>query len=343
VSRLALLKIPVDAPQTPAALGDSERPAIGDWIIALAHVDEPGWDSEAGAERSPSLAKGIVSGKARQVDGAAIPMLQTDLNPVRGYAGAPLADMNGQVIGLIDTGLRPEGSFGISFAVPINEAKRVLAQLRSAGEVKHGWLGVQVQPLTPVLASRFGAEAAHGALVSDVLADTPAAKASIEPGDVIVEFAGHAIAQSRDLSTEVSRLSPGTQVDVVVLRNGARQKLAAVLGAPPERPVPAGPPTPDEGSQDRWGLEAEEWSPELAERFGLASSGPGSGLVVTEVQPFSAAERAELSPGDILREANGKLLMSRADLDAVLAGGEPLLRVQRGRTTVYRVLQRLTP
>src|SRR5262249_33269612 len=153
---------------------------------------------------------------------------------VDGYTGSPLIDMNGRVIGIVDRTLQPEGSLGISFAIPIAEAKRVLGQLRDSGRVRHAWLGVQIQSITPKLIDRMGLSTDRGALVSEVLPYTPAAKAKILAGDVIVEFAGNRIEQSQDLPGAVATLEPGAEVNLVVLRKGQRRKLTAVLGAQPE-------------------------------------------------------------------------------------------------------------
>jgi len=167
--------------------------------------------SDAGANLTPSLAKGVLAGRERRVDNAFGRLLQTDLVLLKGYSGSPLLDMNGSALGVLDQELQPRGSLGISFAVPIEEAKAALIQLREIGRVRYGWLGVQIQPITPTLADRMELDSSRGALVSEVLPETPAQRAEIRPGDVIVEFAGTAIERSGDLPGVVSALAQGTE------------------------------------------------------------------------------------------------------------------------------------
>jgi serine protease Do len=337
--RIALIKLESAEPLPALALGDSGAAAVGDWVIALGHADEREWEEEPSAPRSATLAKGVVAGLERRVENAEARLLQTDLVLVRGYSGAPLIDMNGSVIGIVDQELAPEGALGISFAIPIGEAKRVLTQLRDSGRVQRGWLGVQIQPLTAALVSRLQLTSRQGALVSDVLGGTPAELARIERGDVILEIDGVPLVRSSDLPDAVSRRAPGTRVQIAVLREGRRRELSAVLGAAPEDPAPvASEPARDDASPEPWGFSSEEATPLLARRYGLPER--VQGFVVTSVDPFSPADRAGLAPGDLLREANGELLRERTQLDAALETASPLLRVQRGSSTVYRVLER---
>jgi serine protease Do len=219
---LALLKINASRPLPYVAFGDSDKEDVGDWVIAVGNPFGLGG----------SVSAGIVSARNRDInEGPYDDFLQIDapINP--GNSGGPLFDQSGHVIG-IDTAIYSPsgGSVGIGFAIPSNVAKRVVAELRDHGQVARGWLGVQVQVVTPELANAAGMEKAEGVLVDVVTPDSPAARAGLERGDVILAFNGTRIATARDLSFAVAATAADRTVGVTVWRDGQKQDLDATIG-----------------------------------------------------------------------------------------------------------------
>jgi len=220
---LALLKINASRSLPYVAFGDSDKEEVGDWVIAVGNPFGLGG----------SVSAGIVSARNRDInEGPYDDFLQIDapINP--GNSGGPLFDQAGHVIG-IDTAIYSPsgGSVGIGFAIPSNVAKRVVADLRNHGHVARGWLGVQVQVVTPALANAVGMDKTEGVLVDVVSPDSPAARAGLERGDVILAFNGTRLTTARDLSFAVAGLPADKTVSVTVWRNGQTQDLDATIGS----------------------------------------------------------------------------------------------------------------
>jgi serine protease Do len=331
---LALIKVESPRKLPVAPLGDSDQSRVGDWVIAIGNP--------LGLDHSVTV--GILSAKGRQVNGTYDDYLQTDASINPGNSGGPLIDTLGRVVG-INTMIRvyEQTATGIAFAIPISMAKPLLLQLRNQGKVTRGWLGIQFQPLTDALARGFELESTQGALVGDVLPGTPADKATIRSGDVIVEFGGQRIGTARDLPRSVAAISPGSEVDLVVMRKGKQRRLRAVVGPKPNEysvagktPVPSPPaPQPSTG----WGFEVGKLDKEVAKRVDV-SAAPAA-LVVTKVDPDGPAFRAGLRTDDVILEVNGESIHSEGELMSMLERERPtVLRTRRGETTLYRALVR---
>jgi serine protease Do len=341
---LALVKVDPPSPLQVAPLGDSDAAQVGDWVIAIGNP--------LGLEHTVTV--GIVSAKGRRVNGKYDDYLQTDASINPGNSGGPLIDTRGRVVG-INTMIRvyESSATGIAFAIPVNMIKPLLPQLRASGKVTRGYLGIQFQQLTDGLARGFGLPSTEGALVGDVLPDTPAARAQIQSGDVIVEFAGQKIASAQDLPRSVASVPPGTKVSVVVLRNGKRQGLDTVIDAVPVSALTAdGDPEPNplpETPQDlpagpSFGFKVEPSDVSASEASSKAGSGFGSKsrlLRVTEVDTAGPAARSGLQVGDIVLEVNGKGVESTSHmLKALESEPFPVIRVLRGSNTVYFALEK---
>ena len=238
----------------------------------------------------------------------------------------------------INTAIAATGQ-GIGFAIPINMAKDLLPQLREFGSVTRGWLGVQIQRVDPTLARSFGLDKPEGALVSQVFDDSPAQKADLEQGDVILEFAGEKIRDYDDLPRRVAATKPGSEVGVVVLREGKRKNLTAVLETMQDADTE--PAVQRESTGSDWGFEAAELTNERAERFGLDSEGAGR-VVVTTVDVDGPAAEAGLREGDVIREANRAKIRSPEDLKAALGEDDEVavLLIQRGDGRLYLPLKK---
>ena len=322
---LALIKVETDKPLPTAPLGDSNQIRVGDWVMAIGNP--------FGLDHTVTV--GILSAKGRNINaGPYDDFLQTDASINPGNSGGPLIDIQGRVIG-INTAINAAGQ-GIGFAIPINMAKDLLPQLRAHGVVTRGWLGVQIQRVTPDLAETFGLEEPKGALVSQVFEGSPADEADLRHGDVILEFDGREIESYADLPRQVAATPPGAKVTIVVARDGKREKLEARLDEMEKPEIqPASLPT----HSSEWGFEIEELTNEARENMGL--EGEDRGVLVTSIDPDSPVAES-LRRGDIILEANHKAIRSLDDLDEQLSSDEDrlLLLVQRGDGTVFVVVRR---
>ncbi len=222
---IALLKINADKPLPYVTFGDSSTAQVGDWVMAVGNPFGLGG----------TVTTGIISARGRDIhSGPFDDFLQIDAPINRGNSGGPTFNLDGQVIGINTAIYSPNGgSVGIGFAVPSNLAKTVVAQLKEHGKVSRGWLGVQIQEVTPAIASSLGLQGEHGALVAAVTPDSPGAKAGLKQGDVILTFNGNEVSRLRDLPRQVAEIAPDTGVKMKVWRNGQTVELRATLGELP--------------------------------------------------------------------------------------------------------------
>ncbi len=325
---IALVKIEPKETLTAATLGDSDRLRVGEWVVAVGNP----------FGLSNTVTAGIVSAKNRVIGaGPYDDFIQTDtpINP--GNSGGPLFNLKGEVVG-INTAIVPHGQ-GIGFAVAVNMVKNLLPQLESKGEVTRGYLGVNIQALTPELATSLNLKETKGALVADVTQGSPADAAGINRGDVIVGFDGKDVAEVGTLPALVAEAPIDSTVPVKVLRNGSEQTLTVKVGRMPGERVETERTGQAEPAQGKWGLGLRDLDSRTAQRAGVA---PGQGVLVTTVQPGSPAERAGLQPGDILLEVNRTKVGSAAEAQALAqkAPGESLLvLLKRGDASLFAALK----
>jgi len=320
---LALIKIPVEAPLPVASIGDSDGLEVGDWVLAIGNPF--GFDH--------SVTAGIVSGKGRVLGaGPYDDYIQTDaaINP--GNSGGPLFNLRGEVVG-INTAIIPRSRIG--FAIPSNMAKGVLLQLKARGKVTRGWLGVVVQQVTPPAADSLGLTEPQGALVAEVTPDSPAERAGIQRGDVILRFGGKPVAEVRDLPRLVAETPVGTEVGVSVLRSGRPATVRVRVGELREERLAHAQP-----QEQEFGLTVQDLTPELASGLGVPD---GQGVAVTLVAPGSVADEAGLRQGDVILEVGRKAVKGRDAFQAAMRQRRPgnslLLLVRRGDTTRYIAMQ----
>jgi serine protease Do len=305
-----------------ARVGDSDKVQVGDWVIAVG--------SPFGLQAT--VTAGIISAKARQIGaGPFDDFLQTDaaINP--GNSGGPLVNMQGEIIG-INTAIVAGGS-GIGFAIPSNMAKRIYTELLAKGKVSRGWLGVSIQPLTGELAKSFGAKDTKGVLVSDVVADSPAAKAGLKPGDIVTEFDGKKTESPGDLQRAVGLTNPGSDAKLRVWRDQGERTVTIKIGeAPDEREAR----TPQGRAKSMLGLDVRALTPEIARQLNLPST---DGVVVARVEDGSAAADAGIQRGDVIREINRQRVNSMADYERLTKdakeGDRLTVLLQRGPMSLY--------
>jgi serine protease Do len=319
---IALIKVGGRSDFPFVRFGD-QSPRIGDWVIAVGNPFGLGG----------TVTAGIVSARGRDIGaGPYDDFIQIDAAVNKGNSGGPTFDVDGNVIGVNTAIFSPSGgNVGIAFDIPAETVKAVVAQLRDHGAVTRGWIGVQIQPVTADIADSLGMRNARGALVAEPQSGSPADKAGIKAGDVIVSVNGEAVNDARTLARRVSALAPGTSVRVGVVRNGREETLTLTLGElPRERQARANVEERDNQATD---------VPRLGLSLAPAKSG-GEGVVVTSVDPNGTAGD-RFKSGDVILDVNGKLVSSPAEVRKAVsdaqAGGKRtvLMRVKSGQATRF--------
>jgi len=326
-SDVALLQIASPHDLTVAPLGDSDRLQVGDWVVAIGNP----------FGLAETVTAGIVSALGRVIgQGPFDNFIQTDASINPGNSGGPLIDTQGKVVG-INAAIfsKSGGSIGIGFAIPINMVKAVVEQLKAHGKVVRGWLGVAVQDVTPELARSFGLKTAQGALVTNVTPESPADRAGLERGDVILTFDGTDIDEAHQLPVLIAETKVGKTVTLTVLRRGENRNLRATVEEPPRRRAER----PLAETAQRWGLTVADITPAVARQLGLAST---RGVVVTDVDPNSPSGEAGLEPGDVIAQANRQPVRDVRDYRKAVAGtrNELLLLVRRQGQSYFVALHR---
>src|SRR6266480_4039492 len=322
-----VIKISAKGNLPTANLGDSDKLDVGEWVVAIGNPF--GLDSTVTSE--------IVSAKGRHIgQGPYDNFIQTDASINPGNSGGPLLNLRGEVVG-INTAIfsRSGGNIGIGFAIPTNLVKEVLPQLRGKGKVTRGYLGVLIQKVTPEIAESLGMEKGYGALVANVSKDGPADKAGVKVGDVIVEFDGKEVKDSGDLPIVVARTPVDKKVRMKVLRDKKEVTLTVAVGELKEEEVVAA--VPDKGEL---GMTVQKLTPQIAESLGLDKT---EGVVVTAVEPGSAADEAGIRRGDVIVEVDRKPIRSldeyKKTVAAIRKGKGVLFLVRRGESTLFLALK----
>jgi serine protease Do len=321
---LVLLKIEATGLPT-IPLGDSSTLEAGAPVMAIGNP----------LGLAQTVTTGIVSGTGRVIGGGPYDdFIQTDASINPGNSGGPLINANGQAVGInaaifSQTG----GSIGIGFAIPVNLAKPILAQLASTGRVVRGWLGVTIQPVTADLAKSLKLSESAGALVSSVTDGSPAEKAGLKPGDVIVEFNGEKVTRADRLPNAVANTPVGRDVPMSIVRDGKPMKLTVKVGEQAETKEAAAKP---EQEPAKLGLSVEPVTPRVARELGLKET---HGLVVRAVDDDSPAAEAGIQAGDVIVEVDRQPVRSAGDMRRRLeehAKGTPVLMlVRRGEASLF--------
>lgn len=324
---IAVIKINAKASLTAATFGDSDRLEVGEWVMAIGNPF--GLDS--------TVTSGIVSAKGRHIgQGPYDNFIQTDASINPGNSGGPLLNLHGEVVG-INTAIfsRTGGNIGIGFAIPINLVKELLPQLRGKGKVTRGYLGVLIQKVTPEIAESLGMDKPRGALVANISKDGPAEKAGVKVGDVIIEFDGKEIKDSGDLPIIVARTAVERKVRMKVLRDKKEQQLSVTVGELKDEEIVASAPEKGE-----LGMTVQRLTPQIAESLGLERA---EGVVVSAVDPGSAADEAGIRRGDVIVEIDRKPIRSIDEYKQAVAGIKKgkgvLLLVRRGESTLFLALK----
>lgn len=305
-------------------LGDSSAIRIGDWVLAIG--------SPFGLEQT--VTAGIISAirQSLNIEGRTFSnLIQTDAAINRGNSGGPLVNIQGQLVGINTAIYAPTGVFsGIGFAIPVNDAKKILQDLIQKGYVERSWLGVEIAEMDDVMAQQFGLEKAQGALINGVVPDSPAAKGGLMRGDVIVEVDGKKAKNVGEVQDMVSRTHPNTSVNIKVIRNGQPRILKIKTELMPKQEEngeqkpqskPGKEKEPD--STVKWlGAEFAGLTPLMKDKYGVDRS-VTSGVVVVDVPASSLASEAGLEEGDVIRAINRMKVEGRSDLKEVSKKVDP--------------------
>ena len=329
--------VKVDAKNLPTIhWGDSDKLQVGEFVLAIGNP----------FGLSHTVTMGIISAVGRANVGIADyeDFIQTDaaINP--GNSGGPLVNIKGELIGINTAIFSKSGGYqGIGFAVPCNMVRLVMDQLEKKGKVTRGWLGVTIQELTPELSQKFGLRSSEGALVGDVAKGSPAEKAGIKRGDIILEFNGKRVKDVGNLRNMVAQSKVGSEISLIILRGDKQYPLNVIIAELPREIAEAVPGiTPeDPGGEVLSGLSVMELTKEIARQLGLHKE--ERGVVIVKVEPGSAAEEAGLRKGDVIQEIDRKKVERLDDYDRIVSAIHPgdtiLLFVNRGGKKFYVTLR----
>ncbi|MCP3471026.1 Do family serine endopeptidase [Bradyrhizobium sp. CCGUVB1N3] len=323
---LALIKVEGGSNFSFAKLSDG-KPRIGDWVLAVGNPFGLGG----------TVTAGIVSASGRDIgNGPYDDFIQIDAPVNKGNSGGPAFNTDGEVMGVNTAIYSPSGgSVGIAFSIPAATVKSVVAQLKDKGSVSRGWIGVQIQPVTSDIADSLGMKKAEGALVAEPQANGPAAKAGIESGDVITSVNGESVKDARELARTIGGMAPGATVKLNVLHKGQDKVVNLTLGQLPNTVEAKADTDNDNSKAPTRGTDVPKLGMTVAPANSVAGAGK-DGVVVTEVDPKSAAAESGFKEGDVILEVAGKSVSTAGDVrDAINAArtdnkNSVLMRVKSG-------------
>ena len=331
---IAVLKVKSDKPLPAVAFGDSDASRVGDWVLAIGNPFGLGG----------SVTAGIVSARGRDIrQGPYDDFIQTDAAINKGNSGGPLFNMDGDVIGINTAIYSPSGgSIGIGFSIPANMAKNVVAQLRDYGHARRGWLGVRIQPVTSDIAESLGLHDTTGSLVAGVVPGGPAEAAKIHNGDIILKFNGQEVKENHSLPRVVAETAIGSEVPVVLLRDGKEVTVTAKVGELPDDQQIAsadskGAAKPDDANKPTaiagLGLSLAPITQDTKDKYQLGSN--QKGVVVTDVAPDGPAANRGLKPGDVIVEVQQEPVATPGDVQSRVDGVR-----KQNRKSVLMLIQR---
>lgn len=319
---LAVIKIAANGKMPYAVLGDSDKIRVGQWAVAIGNP--------FGLDRTFTV--GVISATGRSEVGVAAyeSFIQTDASINPGNSGGPLMNIHGEVVG-INTAIVASGQ-GIGFAIPINMAKGIITDLIKKGKVTRGWLGIGIQPLTKELAESFELKDTKGALVNEVFPESPAEKAGIKPGDIIIRFGGKNVEDSRSLQAMVGASGIGTVVPVDVIRDRKALSFNVKIGEMPGEEDLS--PKPAEEKEDWIGLSVRDIPQEMKESLEVQE-----GVLVRGVKGGSPAEQGGIQPGDVIIAINQKKISDAAEyrraISTIKKGATVSFLIRREGVTLY--------
>ena len=326
--------IKIDAKDLPTIeMGDSDKLKVGQWVLAIGNP----------FGLSHTVTSGIVSAKGRSglrfadSELAYQDFIQTDAAINFGNSGGPLIDIDGKVIGINSAIYSQSGGYtGIGFAIPINMAKYVYEQLIAGGKVTRGYIGIYGKDVSPEMAELLGAKDRKGVVVDNIVKDSPAEKAQLQKGDIIIKKDGKEIDDWDNFRNEVAKIQPGTKMTLTVIREGKEKDFTVELGARKTEAVSTGS---QEEAADKLGITVQDLTPEIAQQFGYKDE--QSGVIVAGVQAGSPAEEAQIAVGTLILEVNRQKVTDANNFWELIkkAGGSILLYVRQEEFSRYIVIK----
>ncbi|MFH0919940.1 MAG: Do family serine endopeptidase [Fibrobacterota bacterium] len=328
---IAVLKLKENVSGLPVAvLGNSDSVEVGEWVLAVGNPFSK--------KLSHTVTAGIVSAVGRNAGiNSYENFIQTDASINPGNSGGALVNLQGEVIG-INTAImsRSGGNIGIGFAIPINMARKVMEDLIYSGKVSRGWLGIEMQPIEKNLGEALGLKDNNGVLAKKVLKDSPADKAGLKSGDVILEANRTRINNPDELKNLIGNLAPNTKLDLRIVRDKKEKVVTVTLGERTPETL-AGGVSVEETEEDLVGIKVRGLSPELAQQYELDADDKGA--LITSVKPRSSAAAADLHEGDLIQQVNNREVSSPSDYQAAIKGLKPgqsvLFYIKRGKSNLY--------
>ena len=320
---VAVLKVKSDKPLPAVEFADDRQVRVGDWVIAVGNP----------FGLSNTVTAGIVSSIGRDVgNGPYTDFLQIDAPINRGNSGGPTFNLQGRVIGMNSMIFSPSGgSVGIGFAIPSSTIRDVIAQLEAHGRVARGWLGVEIQSLTPDIAASMGSKETKGAIVATIVPGGPAAKGGFQQGDLVLALNGKSVEDSRDLTRRVAALPAGANAVFNVVRGGAAKTLTVKIGEKKDQQVASNAPAKAQAGNvatgEAMGLGLTSVTPEMRREFNLDDT--INGVLVTRVDPNSDAADKGIQPGDVVVSVANKGVRTPQDVKSRIADAHAA-----GRNTV---------
>ncbi len=306
---LALLKVETQDSLPALAFGDSDHARVGDWVLAIGNPFGLGGSATAG----------IISARGRDIrSGPYDDYLQIDAPINSGNSGGPVFNADGEVIGVNTAIYSPNGgNVGIGFAIPSKQVQTIVAELKTSGVVHRGWLGVQIQDIDTALAASLGLDESTGALIADVIADSPAAKSDLQIGDVIMQFGADKIASAKALSIAVANTDPAIKVPVKILRDGKNKTIQVKLG---ESELATANVSGGTGKSNAvggdLGLGLSNLTDNERQQLGLPNDYPG--VIIRKVDPSSSAASQGLRPGDVISRVGSTTVHNVAEASAAI-------------------------
>ena len=326
-SDLAVLKIAAGKPLATIAWGDSDALKLGDQILAIGNPFGIG----------TTVTAGIVSARGRDLhSGPYDDFIQIDAPINHGNSGGPLVDHSGNVVGINTAIYSPNGgSVGVGFAIPSDQAQKIVAKLEKSGSIDHGYLGVQIQPVTADVADAVGLAKAEGALVAAVNASTPAAHAGLKTGDIVMTVGSEAVKSPHDLSRLVADLSPGAKEAMTVWRDGKTVDLSVTVGGNDGDQKQASAAKDDSKMQTgpNIGVALADLTPDVRQQLNVPDN--VTGAVVAKVNPDKPAAAAGIQPGDVIVSVNDKAVLGARDVKTAISNA-----VKSGRKSVLLLIER---